>query len=130
MGADLHRAQPRQARPGQLSGLSFIPPTHANGYLDRLLEAIVPHLAVPIQPLLEGDRPYAMFPDYWKYDWVLPVCRYDGLDALVGMLADKVIAPRGRLVRAMRFTFADDKVTRVEAIGDPARLRALHIATL
>ena len=30
MGADLHRAQPRQARPGQLSGLSFIPPTHAN----------------------------------------------------------------------------------------------------
>ncbi len=30
MGADLHRAQPRKARPGYLSGLSFIPPTHAN----------------------------------------------------------------------------------------------------
>ena len=26
MGADLHRTQPRQARPGQLSRLSFIPP--------------------------------------------------------------------------------------------------------
>ena len=37
MGADLHRTQPRQARPGQLSGLSFIPPTHANSYLDGLL---------------------------------------------------------------------------------------------
>lgn len=39
MGADLHRTQPRQARPGQLSGLSFIPPTHANSYLDGLLVA-------------------------------------------------------------------------------------------
>src|SRR4051812_16638758 len=37
------------------------------------LEAIVPTFAVPVQPLIEGlDRPYAMFKDYWKYDWVLP----------------------------------------------------------
>jgi hypothetical protein len=57
------------------------------------LEAIVPHLAVPVQPLLEGERPYAMFTDYWKYDWVLPVHRYDGLDALLGTLTDKVIVP-------------------------------------
>ena len=41
------------------------------------LEAIVPALAVPVQPLLEGaSRPYAMFKDYWKYEWVLPVYRY------------------------------------------------------
>ena len=39
MGADLHRTQPRQARPGQLSGLSFIQPTHAKSYLDGLLAA-------------------------------------------------------------------------------------------
>jgi hypothetical protein len=61
--------------------------------IPKELEAIVPQLAVPVQPLLEGDRPYAMFKDYWKYDWVLPVHRYDGLDALVVTLADKVIAP-------------------------------------
>ena len=52
--------------------------------LPKELEAIVPDLAVPVQPLLEGaGRPYAMFKDYWKYDWVLPVHRYEGLDASV-----------------------------------------------
>ena len=48
--------------------------------IPKELEAIVPHLAVPVQPLLEGSsRPYAMFKDYWKYDWVLQIYRYEGL---------------------------------------------------
>jgi hypothetical protein len=34
-----------------------------------------------------------MFKDYWKYDWVLPVHRYEGIDSLLGALMDKVIAP-------------------------------------
>ena len=37
MGADLHRAQPRQARPGQLSGLSSFHQLTQWGYLDGLL---------------------------------------------------------------------------------------------
>jgi hypothetical protein len=61
--------------------------------IPKELEAIVPYLAAPVQPLLEGERPYAMFKDYWKYDWVLPVHRYDGLNSLLATLADKVIAP-------------------------------------
>jgi hypothetical protein len=62
--------------------------------IQKELEAVVPHLAVPVQPLLgEGERPYSMFKDYWKYDWVLPVHRYDGLNSLLTTLADKVIAP-------------------------------------
>jgi hypothetical protein len=61
--------------------------------IPKELEAIVPQLAVPVQPLLDGDRPYAMFKDYWKYDWVLPVHRYDGLNSLLVTLAEKVIAP-------------------------------------
>ena len=44
--------------------------------IPKELEAIVPDLAVPVQPLLEGSsRPYSMFKDYWKYEWVLPVYR-------------------------------------------------------
>jgi uncharacterized protein YjbI with pentapeptide repeats len=62
--------------------------------IPKELEAIVPGLAVPVQPLIEGaSRPYAMFKDYWKYDWVLPVYRYAGLEALLATLAEKVIAP-------------------------------------
>jgi hypothetical protein len=62
--------------------------------IQKELEAIVPHLAVPVQPLLgEGERPYSMFKDYWKYEWVLPVHRYDGLNSLLATLANKVIAP-------------------------------------
>jgi hypothetical protein len=61
--------------------------------IPKELEAIVPHLAVPVQPLLEGDRPYAMFKDYWKYDWVLPVQRYESVTSLIGTLADKFIEP-------------------------------------
>ena len=61
--------------------------------IPKELEAIVPHLAAPVQPLLEGERPYSMFKDYWKYEWVLPVHRYDGLNSLFATLSDKVIAP-------------------------------------
>jgi hypothetical protein len=61
--------------------------------IPKELEAIVPYLAAPVQPLLEGERPYAMFKDYWKYDWVLAVHRYDGLPSLLGTLAEKVIEP-------------------------------------
>jgi len=70
--------------------------------IPKELEAIVPTLAVPVQPLLEGaSRPYAMFKDYWKYEWVLPVYRYEGLELLLATLADKVIAPAEGKVRAL-----------------------------
>jgi hypothetical protein len=66
------------------------------------LEAIVPSLAVPVQPLIEGSsRPYAMFRDYWRYEWVLPVCRYEGLEPLLAMLGEKVIAPAESKMKAL-----------------------------
>jgi RNA polymerase sigma-70 factor (ECF subfamily) len=48
------------------------------------------------------------------------------IDGSIGL----IFAPRGKLVRALMFTFDNAKVTRVEAIGDPARLRTLDIAVL
>jgi hypothetical protein len=70
--------------------------------LPKELEAIVPGLAVPVQPLLEGaDRPYAMFRDYWKYDWMLPVHCYEGLEPLLAGMAEKVIGPAEAKVKAL-----------------------------
>ena len=57
------------------------------------LQAIVPDVAVPVQPLLEGDRTYSMFKDYRKYPWMLKLHRYDGLEGLMASLQEKVIAP-------------------------------------
>lgn len=48
------------------------------------------------------------------------------IDGSVGL----ILAPGGRLVRALTFAFADARITRVEVIGDPARLRGLSIAAL
>ena len=64
--------------------------------IPKELEAIVPTLAVPVQPVLEGSVPYAMFKDYWKYDWVL------GLEPLLATLAEKVIAPAEGKVKALQ----------------------------
>jgi hypothetical protein len=70
--------------------------------IPKELEAIVPSLAVPVQPLLEGaSRPYAMFKDYWKYDWVLPIYWYEGLEQLLATLAEKVIVPAEGKAKAL-----------------------------
>jgi RNA polymerase sigma-70 factor (ECF subfamily) len=41
-----------------------------------------------------------------------------------------ILAPRGKLSRALIFTFADRKIVRLDVIGDAARLRELDIALL
>jgi hypothetical protein len=52
---------------------------------------------------MEGaSRPYSMFKDYWKYEWVLPVYRYEGLEPLLATLAEKVIAPAEGKVKALQ----------------------------
>jgi uncharacterized protein YjbI with pentapeptide repeats len=83
--------------------------------IPKELETIVPSLAVPVQPLLEGaSRPYSMFKDYWKYDWVLPVYRYEALEPLLEMLAEKVIAPAEGKVTALqeRRRFIEAELTK------------------
>jgi RNA polymerase sigma-70 factor (ECF subfamily) len=51
-------------------------------------------------------------------------CRVALLNGSPGL----VMAPRGRLARAIMFSFSGDKVTQVEVVADPARLRALDVA--
>ena len=59
------------------------------------LQAIVPDLAVPIQPIIASpNHPWGMFEDFpKKYHWVLAVHEYSDLDDLLTALETKVIAP-------------------------------------
>jgi hypothetical protein len=58
------------------------------------LQAVVPDLAVAVQPVLEiGKREHSMFVDFRKYPWVLPIHHYKDTNDLLASLGDKVIAP-------------------------------------
>jgi hypothetical protein len=59
------------------------------------LYAIVPTLAIPIQPLLEvSQKEYSMFDDLRRtYHWVLPTYHYVDLSALLTSLPTDIIAP-------------------------------------
>jgi hypothetical protein len=42
-----------------------------------------------------------MFKDYWKYSWVLPPYRYEGIEGLLVTLAEKVVAPAEAMVKVL-----------------------------
>jgi RNA polymerase sigma-70 factor (ECF subfamily) len=53
-------------------------------------------------------------------------CRVAMLNGSPGL----VMAPHGHLLRAIVFTFADDKVASIEVIADPAHLRRLDVSVI
>ena len=55
--------------------------------------------------------------------------RYGQL-ALVNGAPGLVMAPRGRLLVALAFTFSDEKISQIDVIADPDRLAALDLALL
>jgi hypothetical protein len=68
------------------------------------LQAIIPSVRVPVQPLLlEGSSIYSMFGDFDPQDfhWVLPVYRYKEPEQLLATLAENVIAPAEGKVKAL-----------------------------
>jgi hypothetical protein len=70
--------------------------------LPKELEAIIPRLAVPVVPLLQQDHePYAMFSDYWKYDWVLDIVTYRDGPSLVRTLDRKVVGPAEQTAQSL-----------------------------
>jgi RNA polymerase sigma factor (sigma-70 family) len=48
--------------------------------------------------------------------------------ALVDGAVGVVVAPQGKLVRALRFTIANGRITEIEVIGNPARLGELEVS--
>lgn len=70
------------------------------------LQAIIPTLKVPVQPVLQEDRrEYAMFPDFADYPWVLPIVRYRDQPHLLELLPENVIKPANEL--AERYSSRD-----------------------
>jgi len=50
--------------------------------------------------------------------------------ALVDGAIGVVVAPHGRLTRALRFTIANGKITEIEVIGNPARLSEMEVSVV
>jgi len=59
-----------------------------------------------------------------EFSRVARFCRVALLNGSPGF----VMAPRGRLARAAVFSFTGDRVSSIEVIADPARLRRLHVS--
>src|SRR6266849_6658000 len=75
------------------------------------LQAIVPDLEVPVQPLLlDTKREYAMFVDFRKYHWVLPIYLYKDLPSLLAYLNGNIIAAAEKKVVEL----AIEKAKRLE----------------
>ena len=53
-----------------------------------------------------------------------------GRVALINGAPGLIMAPRGRLVVALAFTFSGDKISQIDVIADPGRLAALDLALL
>lgn len=77
------------------------------------LQAIVPDLEVPVQPLLlEAKREYSMFVDFRKYHWVLPIYLYKDRASLIASLKDEIITPADKKAREL----AVEKAKRLERL--------------
>ncbi len=79
--------------------------------IPKELEAIVPHVHVPVQPLIaEGFSPFAMFPDYRLYPWMLKLYRYASLEELIASMGSNVIEPaEAKVIELRKLRLADDE---------------------
>jgi hypothetical protein len=71
------------------------------------LQRIIPDLpSVPVQPMiLSSQLEYGMFSSLLRYQWVLPVYRYDSLEGPLDVLEEKVIVPAMRKAEEMEESY-------------------------
>jgi uncharacterized protein YjbI with pentapeptide repeats len=74
------------------------------GSIPLELQAVVPDVAVPVQPVIaSGWKPFAMFADLRrKYPWMLPTHEYMSLEDLLATMQERVIAPAEAKVAELR----------------------------
>jgi RNA polymerase sigma factor (sigma-70 family) len=97
------------------------------GYFEGLLAVLDPDLVV------RADMSGAPTEIRGAAAWAKGAVAYGHLaqltrPALVDGTIGVVVAPQGRLVRALRFTIANGKITELEVIGNPARLGELDVS--
>lgn len=116
---------------------AFLRATRA-GDLDALLAVLEPDAVIRIEAAARIDAP----PEEVGQDRVVRgaaswIGRFVALSrglrgvevALIDGAVGLIVAPGGRVARVMTFTFAGEKVARIDVVAaDPARLRALEIA--
>jgi RNA polymerase sigma-70 factor, ECF subfamily len=103
------------------------------GDFGALLSLLDPHVVVGIEDVaghpgarreLRGAE--AVLERARDFSRAARFCRLVLLNGTPGL----VMAPHGRLLRALLFTFAGDKVTSIEVVAEPAHLRRLDVSIL
>ena len=125
---DVHRERQREvveaflraARSGDLEGLLAVLDPDAVVRIDAA--AAVSGTAREVRGAATWAKQFVAFSRRLRFVQPAP--------ALINGSVGLILAPGGKLSRALTFTFTNAKVTQVEVIGDPARLRELDIAVL
>ena len=114
----------KAARAGDLEGLLAVLDPDAVVRIDAAARIDAPAAEAGMAREVRGASTWA--PQFIALSRGLRFVQPAIIDGSVGL----ILAPRGKLSRALIFTFADAKVTRIEVIGDPSRHRELDIAVL
>ncbi len=98
------------------------------GDFEGLLAVLDPDLVVRAE-MADGPVPEIRGAAVWArqavvYGQMARMARPALVDGSVGI----VMAPRGRLFRALRMTIVNDRITEIEVIGNPARLAELDLS--
>ena len=101
------------------------------GDFEGLLAVLDPDLVVRADMAVESAPTEIRGAAVWAkgavaYGHLAQLTRPALVDGAIGV----VVAPQGRLVRALRFTIANGKITEIEVIGNPARLGELDVSTV
>lgn len=99
------------------------------GDLDALLRVLDPEFVMRADASVAGTASEVRGAEAWAKG---AVAFARGLQFVHPIVVDGapglVFAPRGRLIRALRFEIVGDRIAAVEIIGDPARLRTLELS--
>lgn len=114
----------RAARAGDLEGLLAVLDPDAAIHIEAAARIDAPAAEAGMARELSGASTWAK--QFIALSRGLRFVQPALIDGSIGL----ILAPRGKLSKAMTFTFTNDKVTRIEVLGDPARLRELDIAVL